>query len=149
MGVFTRLDESDDALLAGLVEQKARAAAAGFFDDWSHEWHEAFISSRYPQNYATLYHDDSETAGHNGSGIYVVQPDGYGFAKNAFVEETGGQESFGLTPALMRRLADLLGRDDEECRRIELAFYADTLDVGACLVVPDMPIFVNPLTHAS
>jgi len=121
---------------------KQRQLDNGLYAGWDVDWHVHQLQNRYPANLSFVAVDDSdlETKGHHGSGIYVVDEENMGFAKNAFTQDTG-QEAFSVTQSKMVSLANRLGGSEEERVRLLLAFIDDTLHVSAGIVSKDMPVF--------
>lgn len=144
LGLFIPTTEAVLHLSQQNQQTKRQHLEAGHYGGWSSDWHEDFLSQRFPQNFSHLAVDpsDLETGGHHGVGLYVVTAEGQGFAKNDFIDATG-REAFAVTTAIMAELSHKLGYDDEERARIHLGFLDDTLHVGAGLVAPGMPVFAE------
>lgn len=124
---------------------KQQRLGEGYYSEWSPEWHVDYVTSRFPENFSNLAVDmkDTETKGHHGSSLYVITSEGRGFAKNAFIDSTGGQEAFCNTLSMMQELAYKLGGTDEERADILTAFADDAYHVGAGIVRKGMPAFAE------
>lgn len=131
-------DDGGNRLLLTLnTETKRRRLNDGFYGDWDTEKRKARILERTPSNYSFLKEnpEDSETNGHDGSGLYAVTQKGMGYQK------TG--RAFGVTVPTMFEISELLGGSAEERRRILLGFGDDTAHVGAGLVTENFPVFAQ------
>ena len=140
--LFTAPKDGSESLIRRNTVHKRELLMSGFYGDWDPKKHEDYLASRFPGNfsYLDIDHDDKETAGHNASGLYVITEENAGFAKNAFIEDTG-RWSFGLTPPKMRQIAHMLGGSAEERERILLAFIDDSLHVSSGIVTEGFPVF--------
>jgi hypothetical protein len=145
VGLFVPMNERVSSLLQKNMQHQQSALQAGFYGDWNPGNHEDYLSNRFPENFSLLADDpnDHVTHGHHGSGIYVVTSEGYGFAKNDFIDDTNGAESFAVTLRKMTQVASIIGGSEEEKQRIILGFYTDTLQVGSGIVMPGMPVFTE------
>jgi hypothetical protein len=118
----------------------------GFYSDWDPQKHLDYLVSNYPQNTSFLEVDPEHHAGgHRGRGIYLLDRENVGFAKNAMIADTGEGGAYCVTVAKMRELAYKLGGSDEERAAILIGFLDDTLHVGAGIVVKDMAVFGSAL----
>lgn len=109
----------------------------GFYGNWKPANHCDYIMSTVPENFSFLKvdHNDQETCGHNGSGLYVVTKPDEAYVKN------GRALSFNLP--LMQWLAHELGQSEVERARILLGFVDDSLHVAAPIVTKDFPVFAQ------
>lgn len=144
IGLFLPMNERSVALVGRNTETKRQHLQDGFFGGWDPAKHEDYLATRFPQNFSYLADDpnDHETRGHNGSSLYVVTADNHGFAKNAFIEDTG-QAALSTTLPKMHQLASILGGSPEERMRILIGFVDDSLHVGAGIVTEGMPVFAE------
>lgn len=142
---FAAIGANVDAVrgpLSALDTNKERRLQAGFFGDWSPSWHADFVSSRQPGNFSYLKTDDTPTHGHNASGVLLVA-DGSYFAKNDFIEDTGGLEAFTLTFGFADQIADALGGSDYERELMKLAYRDDAFNVANHIVAPGLEVFAS------
>jgi hypothetical protein len=141
MYLFTEPDEQTKPLIMANLRHKRERLLDGFYGGWDSHWQLDHVSSKFPQNVAYLDTgpEDSATHGHYEEAIYPVFKDHYGFAKNAFVHDTGRQ-AFAVTIPKMRDLAYKLSGSRQEEKRIYLAFIDDTLHISNCLAATGTPI---------
>lgn len=116
---------------------KQRRLEEGFFGDWSAQEHQTYLIDQFPQNFAYLKVDanDHETHGHNGQGLVVIT------SPHVSYESDG--HAFAVTTPIMAELAQKFGGSDEEVARIFAAFVDDTVHVGAGIVAPSFPVFLE------
>ena len=143
VSLFVGESAETDALLRKNTDTKQARLHAGFYAAWDPAKHVEHLTRNFPQNFSYLQGDPNDilTHGHNGSGIFVITNENVGFEKNAFAEDTAGQQAFAVTLPKMRELAYKLGVNDEERQRILIGFADDTLHVGAGIVTSGMPVF--------
>jgi hypothetical protein len=129
-------------------ETKRRRLSDGYYGTWSPAWHEAFLADKVPQNFSILADDpdDPVTHGHHSRGIYAVSEDGYGFAKNKFIDATG-LEAFSYTVSaantITRDIIKAIGGSDLERARLRTELGVDAPQVLNQLVVKGHPVFIQ------
>lgn len=114
---------------------RARRLEEGFFGGWNPGDHEAFLADVEPDNFLILDTADRVDA----SGLYLVA-DGYGFAKNEFIEETG-ERAYAMTPSIIFEAAHKLGGTDEERSRIAVGSLVNAIDIAQYVFEQGQPIF--------
>lgn len=144
IGLFVPGVDRYRPLIDSLTQTKHQRLESGFYGSWESSWHEDFLRTRTPETFSTLDIDHNhDLGGHYEEALFVVTDEDYGFAKNKFIEDTGGRQSFAVTPSFVARLASLLGTNDEERATIYLAFADDTLHVGGGLMSKDTSVFAT------
>lgn len=131
--------EGDQQALAAMHANKQARIESGFYSVWDPSKHQALVERTAPQNFSWLQEEHDATHGHHASGIYLPTEPGVGFAKNAFIEATGGTQLFGYTHNFAVELANHLGGSDEERNMIALGFGYDLLDVSHQLIAAPDP----------
>ncbi|MBC7582001.1 hypothetical protein H7097_04015 [Aeromicrobium sp.] len=137
VGLLVADDGGNELLLKQNTDTKLQRLQAGFYGSWGPQAHIDHLNKTVPHNLSTLKQDptDTETDGHNGSGLYVVTQTRQGYQK------TG--RAFSVTLPMMQELSQKLGGSADERRRILLGFADDTLHVGAGIVTKDFPVFAQ------
>ncbi|MGZ6004662.1 MAG: hypothetical protein ACXWLH_00765 [Candidatus Saccharimonadales bacterium] len=137
------VNEHQTEIFDRIQRNKARRLESGFYSGWDPGWHEDYLSQKFPQNFSYLQTADDPAHGHRANGIYFIEENGMGFAKNAFHAHTG-QMAFGVTTNILTELvrklspADKLGQET-----LLLAFPDDVVNVSDKLVALDMPAFAD------
>lgn len=121
---------------------KQQLLDSGFYSGWDPAWHEDFLTQKAPQNFSRLKTAEDAVHGHYAKGVYAVVKEGYGFAKNAFYEDTG-EMSFGVTLPIVQEVAFKVGGSDSERDALLVGFGTDLLDVSDKLVAPGLPLFIQ------
>lgn len=130
--------EGDQAAFAAMHANKQALTESGFYSAWNPAEHKARVTRTAPQNYSYLETAEDATHGHHASGIFLPSEEGVGFAKNAFIEDTGAQ-LFAYTHQFAVELSEHLGGSDEERHMIALGFGYDLLDVSNQLIAAPDP----------
>jgi hypothetical protein len=146
IGSVASFGDATEGLVRANAQTKHERLLDGFYSDWDPQKHLDYLVSNYPQNTSFLEVDPEHHAGgHRGRGIYLLDRENVGFAKNAMIADTGEGGAYCVTVAKMRELAYKLGGSDEERAAILIGFLDDTLHVGAGIVVKDMAVFGSAL----
>lgn len=126
-------------VLQALDTNKDKRLYAGFYDSWTPEFHAEYVIGRSKQNFSYLEEAPDEVRGHLEAGVLLV-PNGYYFAKNAFIARAGRQ-MFGLTFGVADRIANSLGESDEERFAMQIAFRDDTFNVANHIVGTGLDVY--------
>jgi hypothetical protein len=139
--MMTQPKDGSESLIRHNTVHKRRLLANGFYSAWDPRKHLDYLTARFPSNVSYIETDpDDALGGHNGSGLYLIDEENVGFAKNAFIDDTG-RWAFCLTLPKMRQIAHMIGGSEEERERILLGFLDDSLHVGGGIVAEGMPVF--------
>jgi hypothetical protein len=114
---FRPLPNDFNSLLLSNAETKRRLLEEGFYDNWSHEWHEGFLNENVPQNFAILETDEGPTSGHYEEAVVLIGQAGYGLAKNSLIKKTGQQvfaETTHTPATLVSEIAQAVGMSSLE-----------------------------------
>jgi hypothetical protein len=141
VAVGAKLDVIDKPL-RDLERTKYTRLESGFYGDWDQIWHEEYVSSRVPENFAHLRTDHTPTHGHNASGLLLAE-EGFYFAKNAFIEDTEGLEAFSLTFGLADQVVDRIGGSEQEKTLMKLAYRDDAFNVANQIVAGGLEVFAG------
>ncbi len=134
------INESRHKSFNDIQQNKMRRLANGFYSSWDPAWHQDFLSQKVPQNFSYLETANDAVHGHYAQGVVLVSEQGQGFAKNAFIEDTGNL-AFAATPSITKDVSIVISSSAEERQRIQVAFIDDLINVSDKLVAPGMPVF--------
>ncbi len=136
--------ENIASLWAANSETKHHRLNDGFYSEWSSTWHESFLESKVPHNFSILETQDNETSGHNEKAVVLIRQPGFGFAKNAFIDMTGGMQAFVQTmataPKIITDIAPKITGSELETARFLFEFDDEAPHVLNQLAAAGMPL---------
>jgi hypothetical protein len=115
---------------------------AGFYSTWDNKWHEDYVATKFPQNFATLKTADDATKGHYAHLLNIQTIPGHGLNKNGLIRTTGMQ-AFNESTELLSVIANAFGETPEEQWRIIFAGVQDLENVGNVLFKKGMPTYIT------
>ncbi len=123
-------------VVSAVQKNKRQKLDAGFYNNWSSDWHEDRLQETVPNNFSFL-----ETQ-HLPSGLLVVKKQNMGLAKNQLIQATNTRV-FASTTGQYPEAIDLLCSTATDKARFMVALVDDLCTVSQTLIKPGLPVIVQ------